>query len=128
MKKLLSIIIVLSLVAWLLSFKIMGNSLVEEIGHYQAIANHDVPNPELTKWQKEYPASPNIKIKAGLMKLLNEMKEVDFGAELKDGACNKKVFVNPEYEKKPYIWKMCCRAGSETTHTVQQFFYSGARN
>ncbi|NLR80593.1 hypothetical protein [Chitinophaga eiseniae] len=93
------------------------------ISDYQAvIADLDDPNPELTKWQKEYPASPNIKIKAGLMKLLNEMKEVDFGASLKDGARNKKVFVNPEYEKKPYIWKMCYRAGPEATHTVQQFF------
>jgi hypothetical protein len=81
----------------------------------------DDPNPELTRWTKEYPESPNTRIRNTLEKFLDITKDVDFKAQLKPGYGGKMYFVNPAYESKPSIWKMCFRGGAEATATVRQF-------
>ncbi|MBX2991093.1 MAG: hypothetical protein KF749_07995 [Bacteroidetes bacterium] len=66
---------------------------------------------KLAEWEQKYPADPKPMIRAWLTKFLEETKEVDFSAQLKDGQYGKKVFVNPAYEGKSSNWKMAYRAG-----------------
>ncbi|NLU91202.1 hypothetical protein [Chitinophaga sp. Ak27] len=125
MKKLLTISIVLTLAAWLMwERKPATVSDPNLLFSQQEMKKTYVEIVEI----KEMSGEVREGYKRGLMKLLNEMKEVDFGAELKDGVRNKNVFVNPEYEKKPYIWKMCYCAAPKLRTPYSNFFYSGARN
>lgn len=68
---------------------------------------------KLAKWEKEYPPDPKQMIRAWLTKFLNETKDVDFSAALKEGQYGKKMFVNPAYESKSSNWKMAYRAGKD---------------
>jgi hypothetical protein len=75
---------------------------------------------ELENWNKEYPTDPRVIIKSRLQKFLDLTAGVDYSAELKD-RYNKKVFVNPEYERKSSEWKMAFRAGKDVTETARSF-------
>ncbi len=67
----------------------------------------------LAEWEQKYPAEPKPMIRNWLTKFLDETKEVDFSAALKDGQYGKRVFVNPAYESKSSNWKLAYRAGKD---------------
>lgn len=74
----------------------------------------------LSKWEKEFPADHREKIKTRLQKFLDLSATVDFDAELKVVG-NKKKFVNPAYEGKPYDWKQIFRAGRAVIEPARAF-------
>lgn len=74
----------------------------------------------LQKYETDYPENPQLLIKKRLQDILAITSDVDYDAELKD-AYNKKVFVNPLYERKPLEWKLAFRAGKPATDAVRAF-------
>jgi hypothetical protein len=74
----------------------------------------------LARWEKEYPQDYRDLIKTRLQKYLDLSVTVDFNAELKQVG-NKKRFVNPAYEGKPYDWKQIYRAGKEVSDITRPF-------
>lgn len=75
-------------------------------------------NQAMEKFEMEYPTDPTTLLKKRLQQILDITENVDYAAELKNG--NKfKLFVNPEYEKKPKEWKLAYRAGKQTTDAVR---------
>ena len=81
-----------------------------EAGHQQ----------QLAEWEKIYPADANVYIKRRLEEFMNETRDIDFGAELKEKS-GMKVFVNPTYENKSDRWKMAYRAGKEVVEPARKF-------
>jgi len=78
-------------------------------------------NQQVAEWEKEYPANnPNLIIKTCLNSFLEQSKEVDFSAQTATDK-NRTVFVKQEYERKNYLWKLCFRAGKETTESARKF-------
>lgn len=77
-------------------------------------------NRDIEKWQKDLPVNPTLIIKQRLEKFLKETEGIDYSAELKD-RYNKKVFVNPDYERKSREWKMGFRAGKNVTEPARTF-------
>lgn len=75
---------------------------------------------KLAKWEKDYPANEQLFVKMRLQQFLNETKDIDFNAELKDNGRGKMKFVNPSYEAKSVDWKKAFRAGKEATETARQ--------
>ncbi len=75
---------------------------------------------DITRWEKEYPADSKEIVKLRLQKFLDLTADVDYNAELKE-KYNKKVFVNPDYERKSQEWKMAFRSGKEVTETARPF-------
>lgn len=71
---------------------------------------------QVAEWEKEYPVN-NTKpmIKKWLQSFLEKSSNIDFNVRLKD-VKGKKVFENPEYEKKDSQWKLYFRAGKETVN------------
>jgi hypothetical protein len=80
----------------------------------------DDPNPALTQWQKDFPSSPVKMIRASLEKFLDHTNDIDFSATLKQNKKGKWIFTNSSYEAKPETWKMCYRAGKESTEIVRE--------
>ncbi|RYG41012.1 MAG: hypothetical protein EOO01_26085 [Chitinophagaceae bacterium] len=72
------------------------------------------------KWESEYPADHNIRLKRHIEKYLKLAATVDFSAQLKDRN-SKKVFVNPTYEGKSTDWKLIFRAGKEVYDVAKPF-------
>lgn len=74
----------------------------------------------LKKWNEDYPADHNRRIKKYLVKYLEVANTVDFDAALteKNG---KKYFVKQEYERKHPDWKMVYRAGKEVYEVAKPF-------
>ncbi|HYE56820.1 MAG TPA: hypothetical protein VD996_18365 [Chitinophagaceae bacterium] len=74
----------------------------------------------LKKWEQKYPADHMQFVKPRLIEFLEVTEDVDFGAELvtKNG---KQVFVNPQYQRKDFRWKMAFRAGKEVTEPARAF-------
>lgn len=72
------------------------------------------------KWQTEYPDNHMLYVKKRLEEFMSITGDIDFNASLveKNG---KKYFVNQQYERKDYRWKMAFRAGSEVTQTSRAF-------
>ena len=79
----------------------------------QMLTDLDDPNPELTKWSREYPDKPDQLIAQRLRQFLEIAESVDYNAQLKDGPKGKKLFVNPAYEARSREWKYCFRAGKD---------------
>ena len=75
---------------------------------------------KLARWKVEFPADYREKVKERLQKFLDLSATVDFTAELKQVG-NKKKFVNPVYEGKPYDWKQIYRAGKEVIEPARLF-------
>ncbi|HEY0356879.1 MAG TPA: hypothetical protein VGC29_11770 [Flavisolibacter sp.] len=73
---------------------------------------------DLKDFEEKYPADYKVTLKKRLQQVLEISSTVDYNAELTE-RFNKKVFVNPEYEKKPKSWKLAYRAGKETTDLVR---------
>lgn len=81
-------------------------------------------NKELANWEAEYPVNNQKPIvKKWLETFLNNSKDIDFNAQLKTQN-GKQVFVNPEYERKNYEWKLYFRAGKEPVETARKFVQS----
>ncbi len=75
---------------------------------------------DLKKWEAQYPTDPIQFVKVRLQKFMTETEGIDYAAELITKN-NKKVFVNPDYERKSNYWKMAFRAGKEVTETARTF-------
>jgi hypothetical protein len=60
-------------------------------------------------------------IKKWLTAFLESSNDVDFNAELAEASNGKQVFVNQNYERKSYMWKLCFRSGKETLETARTF-------
>ena len=78
-------------------------------------------NEQVAQWEKDYPSSTKLMIKNWLTKFLDGSKDVDFKAELAEAQGGIKVFVKQSYESKPDLWKVCFRAGKETTDAARKF-------
>lgn len=69
---------------------------------------------------KAPPKDPRQAIKHRLERFLAATADVDFSAKLvKDGKLRR--FVRADFEKKPYEWKLCFRAGREATEAARAF-------
>lgn len=79
------------------------------------------PTPNKTKWEKEYPANINVLVKKRLEDYLALSATVDYNAQLTTNQYNKKIFVNPDYERKSASWKACFRAGKEVNDQMRAF-------
>ncbi|MBC7887109.1 MAG: hypothetical protein H7Z13_04420 [Ferruginibacter sp.] len=94
-----------------------GMMLMEKSDNEQRIRSYE---ERLRNWEKNYPANYSPVIKERLQKFLEVTKDVDFSAELKT-SYNKRVFVNPAYERKSTEWKQAFRAGKEVTTMAREF-------
>ena len=74
----------------------------------------------IADWNAKYPKDQLQFVKKRLQEFLNTTNGIDFSAELteKNG---KKVFVNPDYERKDGRWKMAFRAGKEVVEPARNF-------
>ena len=79
------------------------------------------PHPNKSKWEKEYPASPTALIRKKLEEAVSIIESVDFDAATTVNKYGKRIFDNPEYEKKSKKWKACYRAGKEVCDEVKLF-------
>lgn len=76
---------------------------------------------QLAEWEKEYPVNnPKPIIKNWINSFLEKSEDIDFNAELKNEK-GKQVFVNPNYERKDYQWKLYFRAGKESVDAARAF-------
>ena len=74
----------------------------------------------IADWTAKYPSNQLLFVKKRLEEFLTATKDVDFAAALteKNG---KKIFVNPEYERKDNRWKMAFRAGKDVVEPSRDF-------
>jgi hypothetical protein len=74
----------------------------------------------IAQWQAEYPDNSILFVKKRLEEFMKVTADIDFNAELveKNG---KKYFVNQQYERKDYRWKMAFRAGSDVIKPSRDF-------
>lgn len=74
----------------------------------------------LAEWEQKYPSNHLLYIRQRLEQFMQETADVDFTAEtvMKNG---KKIFVNPQYERKGNRWKMAYRAGKDVVETARNF-------
>ncbi|HWI93904.1 MAG TPA: hypothetical protein VNT20_21645 [Flavisolibacter sp.] len=74
----------------------------------------------IADWNAKYPKDQLQFVKKRLQEFLNTTNGIDFSAELteKNG---KKVFVNPDYERKDGRWKMAFRAGRGVVEPARDF-------
>jgi len=74
----------------------------------------------IAQWQAEYPDNSIMFVKKRLEEFMKITADIDFNAELveKNG---KKYFVNQQYERKDYRWKMAFRAGSDVIKPSRDF-------
>jgi hypothetical protein len=71
------------------------------------------------QFERRYPSNPLLYVKMRLQEFLDATKDIDFSAELKVKN-GKKVFVNPDYERKDSRWKMAFRAGKEVVEPARE--------
>jgi hypothetical protein len=76
---------------------------------------------KLAEWDQKYPPTPRHMLEGRLREFLETSKDVDYAAPLATDDAGKKVFTNPEYERKPTNWKLCFRAGKETVEAARAF-------
>lgn len=74
----------------------------------------------ISNWKTKYPDNQLLFVKMRLQQFLDVTKDVDFSAELIDKG-NKKIFANPDYERKDNRWKMAFRAGKEVVESSREF-------
>ena len=94
-----------------------GLVLNDKYANELAVQNYQA---SMKNWEERYPVDFSPIIKTRLQHFLDVTKDVDFGAELKT-SYNKKVFVNPVYERKSTEWKQAFRAGKEITNMARVF-------
>jgi hypothetical protein len=74
----------------------------------------------IADWNAKYPENQILFVKKRLQEFLDITKDIDFSAELTEKN-KKKIFVNPEYERKDGRWKMAFRAGKEVVQPAREF-------
>jgi hypothetical protein len=74
----------------------------------------------MKQWEKKYSEKSSQFIQQRLSDFLESTGNIDYNAALIDKG-NKKIFVNPVYEKKNWKWKMGFRAGKEATESARAF-------
>lgn len=80
---------------------------------------------EIADWEMKYPENnPNPLIKTWIESLLEKSKDVDFDAKTAIDEKGRTLFVKQEYERKDHFWKLCFRAGKETTESARKFLQS----
>ncbi len=99
----------------------MFSKQMEEMSQQGYAAQMQEYQKQLDQWGKDYPETSKEMIRSWLVKFLEVSKDIDFGAQLKDGIGTSKVFVNPDYEAKSDQWKMCYRAGKETVEAGRTY-------
>ncbi|MGE5400230.1 MAG: hypothetical protein ACM3S2_07490 [Ignavibacteriales bacterium] len=87
-------------------------------GHEAQMAEY---KEKLAQWEKEYKSGPSQLVKKWLERFLEESSNINYNAELRQNESGKKIFVNPEYEAKSDLWKLCFRAGKETVEAARTF-------
>ena len=76
---------------------------------------------DIAEWEANYPLNnPKPLIKIWLESFLDQTKGVDFAAQTAIDK-NRTLFVKQEYERKNNLWKLCYRAGKETTEAGRKF-------
>lgn len=73
----------------------------------------------LTRWQSELPEDPDELVKRRLQTFLDTCGDVDFDAELEE-RYGKLRFTDSEYERKPWEWKLCFRAGEDSVEAARE--------
>jgi hypothetical protein len=77
---------------------------------------------KMREFDEKYPPEVKAMVRQRLEAFLKLSATIDFNAALKKDAYGKKmVFVNDEYERKPYAWKFCFRLGKETVAEARAF-------
>jgi hypothetical protein len=75
-----------------------------------------------SEFDASFPEGAKNMIRQRLEAFLELSASVDYAAALKkDAYSNKMLFVNPDYERRPYAWKFCYRLGKETMDDLRQF-------
>lgn len=76
---------------------------------------------EVAQWEADYPVNnPVPLIKKWIGGFLEKSRNIDFNAQLKTQN-GKHIFVNPDYERKDYQWKLYFRAGKEPVEAARKF-------
>jgi hypothetical protein len=89
-----------------------------KMGYEQQMEQH---KKDIAEWETKYPANnPKPLIKIWLESFLEQTKDVDFSAQTAIDK-NRTLFVKQEYERKNNLWKLCYRAGKETTEASRKF-------
>lgn len=91
-------------------------------GYQQDLEQH---KKDISEWETKYPANnPNGMIKNCLKEFLDKTNNVDFNAKTAIDDKGRTLFVKQDYEGKDYLWKLCFRAGKETTESARKFAQS----
>jgi hypothetical protein len=89
-----------------------------QMGYEQQMEQH---KKDVTEWEAKYPINnPKPLIKIWLESFLEQTKDVDFNAQTAIDK-DRTLFVKQEYERKNNMWKLCFRAGKETTEAGRKF-------
>ena len=84
----------------------------------------DQHKKDVAEWEAKYPVNnPKPLIKTWLESFLEQTKDVDFSAQTAIDK-NRTLFVKQEYERMNSMWKLCYRAGKETTEAGRKFAQS----
>ena len=84
----------------------------------------DQHKKDIAEWEAKYPVNnPKPLIKIWLESFLEQTKDVDFSAQTAIDK-NRTLFVKQEYERMNSMWKLCYRAGKETTEAGRKFAQS----
>lgn len=77
---------------------------------------------DVAEWEAKYPVGkPDFLVKTWLNSFLEVSKDVDFKAQTAIDEKGRTLFVKQEYERKNNTWKLCFRAGKETTEAARKF-------
>ena len=74
----------------------------------------------VAEWEKDYPVDATALIARRLKQFVDTCGDVDFAAKLA-GRDGKMHFAEQRYEEKSSEWKLCFRAGRETTEAARGF-------
>ena len=89
-----------------------------QMGYEQQMEQH---KKDVAEWETKYPINnPKPLIKIWLESFLEQTKDVDFNAQTAIDK-NRTLLVKQEYERKNNMWKLCFRAGKETTEAGRKF-------
>jgi hypothetical protein len=80
----------------------------------------EINKRQMQSWEEKYPTNHLLFVKKRLLEFMNETSDIDFDAEL-ISKNDKKIFVNPDYERKSKRWKMAFRAGKEVVEPSREF-------
>ena len=87
----------------------------------QSVRNFkDSHDRSIAGWNNAYPENPLLFVKKRLEEFLAATSNIDFSAGLSEKN-GRKIFTNPEYERKDGRWKMAFRAGKEVVEPARDF-------